>query len=124
MLNALPSADHVEIGETLTPSNAVLPQPQPGDSAFNGPIKANPNATSRTVARGQTLADRQGLRHPYGVLININAIANPNQVKVGTQLMLRASQPQVDTTSAAGDSVPAAQPSKGQGTRATVVKRR
>jgi len=116
VLNALPSADHVEIGQTLKlPSNAVLPQPaaRPTARVQPAPIKANPNATSHTVARGQTLTQiAKAYDIPMASLISINAIANPNQVKVGTQLMLRASQPQVDTTSAPGDSVPAAQASE------------
>ena len=116
VLNALPSADHVEIGQTLKlPSNAVLPQPAPRATARvqPAPIKANPNATSHTVARGQTLTQiAKAYDIPMASLISINAIANPNQVKVGTQLMLRASQPQVDTRSAPGDSVPAAQASE------------
>ena len=110
VLNALPSADHVEIGQTLNlPSNAVLPQPAPRATAQvqPTPIKANPNATSHTVARGQTLTQiAKAYDIPMASLISINAIANPNQVKVGTRLMLRSTTPQLDTTSAAGDSVP------------------
>ncbi len=116
VLNGLASADHVEIGQTLKlPSNAVLPQPAPQATARVQPvpIKANPNATSHTVARGQTLTQiAKAYNIPMASLISINAIANPNQVKVGTKLMLRSSQPEVDTTSAAGDSVPAAQASE------------
>ena len=119
VLNALPSADHVEIGQTLKlPSNAVLPQAAPRATARvqPAPIKADPNATSHTVARGQTLTQiAKAYDIPMASLISINAIANPNQVKVGTQLMLRSSQPQLDTTSAPRDSVPASQASEGSG---------
>ena len=111
-LNALSSADHVEIGQTLKlPSNAVLPQPapKPKPRVQPVPIKANPNATSHTVARGQTLTQiAKAYNIPMASLISINAIANPNQVEVGTQLMLRSSQPKVETA-AASDSVPAEQ---------------
>lgn len=119
VLNALPSADHVEIGQTLKlPSNAVLPQAAPRATARvqPAPIKADPNATSHTVARGQTLTQiAKAYDIPMASLISINAIANPNQVKVGTQLMLRSSQPQLDTTSAPRDSVPASQASESSG---------
>ncbi|QNI72661.1 LysM peptidoglycan-binding domain-containing protein [Synechococcus sp. NOUM97013] len=119
VLNALPSADHVEIGQTLKlPSNAVLPQAAPRATARvqPAPIKADPNATSHTVARGQTLTQiAKAYDIPMASLISINAIANPNQVKVGTQLMLRSSQPQLDTTSGPRDSVPASQASEGSG---------
>ena len=125
VLNALPSADHVEIGQTLTlPSNAVLPQAAPRATARvqPAPIKADPNATSHTVARGQTLTQiAKAYDIPMASLISINAIANPNQVKIGTQLMLRSSQPQLDATSAARDSVPAAQASEASGDSVDIV---
>ncbi|MGB0874978.1 MAG: LysM peptidoglycan-binding domain-containing protein, partial [Synechococcus sp.] len=90
-LNNLRNANHVEVGQTLRlPSNAVMPRP-----AFK-PVAVTPipGATEHTVAKGQTLTQiAKAYDIPMASLISINAIANPNQVKVGTQLMLRSSQP-------------------------------
>ncbi|KZR83271.1 N-acetylmuramoyl-L-alanine amidase sle1 precursor [Synechococcus sp. MIT S9509] len=93
-LNALSSADHVEVGQTLKlPSNAVLPQAKPRATAKPVPIQAKPNAISHIVARGQTLTQiARAYDIPITSLININAIQNPNQVNIGTQLMLRSTE--------------------------------
>ena len=93
-LNNLGDADHVEVGQRLRlPSNAVLPQPRPTTAKRKPvPVKADPNATSHTVARGQTLTQ---IAKAYDVsvssLVDINSIANPNAVEVGTKLLLRQS---------------------------------
>ena len=91
-LNGLSSPDHVEIGQSLRlPSNAVLPQAKPKATAKPVPIQAKPNALSHTVARGQTLTQiARAYDIPITSLISINAIENPNQVTIGTQLMLRS----------------------------------
>ena len=93
-LNGLSSADHVEIGQTLKlPSNAVLPQAKPKPAAKPVPIQAKPNAISHTVARGQTLSQiAKAYDIPLTSLVSINAIDNPNQVNIGTQLMLRSTE--------------------------------
>ena len=124
VLNALPSADHVEIGQTLKlPSNAVLPQPAARATARVQPAPIKGSQRQHTVARGQTLTQiAKAYDIPMASLISINAIANPNQVKVGTQLMLRASQPQVDSNITAGDSVPAAQASESSSQGRTAVQ--
>jgi LysM repeat protein len=98
VLNGLASADHVEKGQTLKlPSNAVLPKPKTAakPKLKPVPVKADPNATSHTVARGQTLTQiAKAYKVPVASLVSINSIANPNQVNVGTKLMLRASETQ------------------------------
>ena len=96
VLNSLSSADHVESGQTLKlPSNAVLPKPKTAAKPKPVPVKADPNATSHTVARGQTLTQiAKAYKVPVASLVSINSIANPNQVTVGTKLMLRASETQ------------------------------
>ena len=101
-LNGLSSADHVEIGQTLKlPSNAVLPQAKPKPTAKPVPIQAKPNAISHTVARGQTLSQiAMAYDIPLTSLVSINAIDNPNQVNIGTQLMLRSTESTSNTSTA------------------------
>ena len=101
-LNGLSSADHVEIGQTLKlPSNAVLPQAKPKPTAKPVPIQAKPNAISHTVARGQTLSQiAKAYDIPLTSLVSINAIENPNQVNIGTQLMLRSTESTSNTATA------------------------
>ncbi len=102
VLNGLSSADHVEIGQTLKlPSNAVLPQAKPKPTAKPVPIQAKPNAISHTVARGQTLSQiAKAYDIPLTSLVSINAIENPNQVNIGTQLMLRSAESTSNTSTA------------------------
>ena len=90
-INSLPSADHVEVGQTLKlPTSAVLPKPKPVAKAKPTPIKANPNATAHTVARGQTLTQiARAYEVPVASLIDLNTINDPNKVTIGTKLMLR-----------------------------------
>jgi LysM repeat protein len=103
-INSLPSADHVEVGQTLKlPTSAVLPKPKPVAKAKPTPIKANPNATSHTVARGQTLTQiARAYEVPVASLIDLNTINDPNKVTIGTKLMLRDTpRPETSTTPAA-----------------------
>jgi LysM repeat protein len=90
-INSLRSADHVELGQTLKlPTSAVFPKPKPVAKAKPTPIKANPNATSHTVARGQTLTQiARAYEVPVASLIDLNTINDPNKVTIGTKLMLR-----------------------------------
>ena len=90
-INNLPSADHVEVGQTLKlPTSAVLPKPKPVAKAKPAPITADPNATSHTVARGQTLTQiARAYEVPVASLIDLNTINDPNKVTIGTKLMLR-----------------------------------
>ena len=90
-INSLPSADHVEVGQTLKlPTSAVLPKPKPVAKAKPTPIKANPSAISHTVARGQTLTQiARAYEVPVASLIDLNTINDPNKVTIGTKLMLR-----------------------------------
>ena len=101
-LNGLSSPDHVEIGQTLKlPSNAVLPQAKPKAKSKPVPIQAKPNAISHTVARGQTLSQiAKAYDIPMTALISINAIENPDQVNIGTQLMLRSTESTSNTSTA------------------------
>ena len=109
-LNNLPSADHVELGDTLKlPSNAVLPKPKAKTvaKAKPVPIKADPKASAHTVARGQTLTQiAKAYQVPVASLIALNSIANPDKVEVGTKLMLRGTATPTQTAKPA----PAAQP--------------
>jgi LysM repeat protein len=103
-INSLPSADHVEVGQTLKlPTSAVLPKPKTVAKAKPTPIKANPNATSHTVARGQTLTQiARAYEVPVASLIDLNTINDPNKVTIGTKLMLRDTRrPETSTTPAA-----------------------
>ena len=111
-LNGLSSADHVEIGQTLKlPSNAVLPQAKPKPAAKPVPIQAKPNAISHTVARGQTLSQiAEAYDIPLTSLVSINAIENPNQVNIGTQLMLRSTESTSATSTASTTSAAERQP--------------
>jgi LysM repeat protein len=90
-INSLRSADHVELGQTLKlPTSAVFPKPKPVAKAKPTLIKANPNATSHTVARGQTLTQiARAYEVPVASLIDLNTINDPNKVTIGTKLMLR-----------------------------------
>ena len=99
-LNDLASADHVEVGQRLKlPVNAVLPKPQKASKAKPVPVKAVPNASSHTVARGQTLTQ---IGKAYGIpvasIISLNSLENPNNVKEGTKLMLRSREAQPSAT--------------------------
>jgi len=99
-LNDIASADHVEVGQRLKlPVNAVLPKPKKAAKAKPVPVKAVPNASSHTVARGQTLTQ---ISKAYGIpvasLISLNSLENANKVTVGTKLMLRSSEAQPSAT--------------------------
>ncbi|MGC6483836.1 MAG: LysM peptidoglycan-binding domain-containing protein [Synechococcus sp.] len=92
-VNHLRDANHVEVGQTLRlPSNAVLPEPKRSKTAKAKPvpIQASPDATSHTVARGQTLTQiAKAYKVSVRSLVDINGLDNPNKVKVGTTLLLR-----------------------------------
>ncbi len=106
-INNLPSANHVELGQTLKlPTSAVLPKPKPAAKAKPTPIKANPNATSHTVARGQTLTQiARAYEVPVASLIDLNTINDPNKVTIGTKLMLRDTR-RPETTESVSTAVP------------------
>ena len=105
-INSLPSADHVEVGQTLKlPTSAVLPKPKPVAKAKPTPIKANPNATAHTVARGQTLTQiARAYEVPVASLIDLNTINDPNKVTIGTKLMLRET-PRTETSTSVSTTV-------------------
>ena len=112
-INSLRSADHVELGQTLKlPTSAVLPNPKPVAKAKPTPIKANPNATSHTVARGQTLTQiARAYEVPVASLIDLNTINDPNKVTIGTKLMLRETLPTESvSTSVQASTTPEAKP--------------
>ncbi|HJN34492.1 MAG TPA: LysM peptidoglycan-binding domain-containing protein, partial [Prochlorococcus sp.] len=90
-LNGLRNANHVERGQTLKlPQGAVIPKPKAAAKTKPVAIKANPNATSHTVARGQTLSQiARAYQIPVASLIKINGINNPNKLLVGSNLALR-----------------------------------
>ena len=101
-LNDLASADYVEVGQTLKlPVNAVLPKPKKATKPKPVPVKVVPNASSHTVASGQTLTQ---ISKAYGIpvasLLSLNSLENPNKVTVGTKLMLRSSEAQPSATQA------------------------
>ena len=112
-INSLQSADHVELGQTLKlPTTAVLPKPKPVAKAKPTPIKANPSATSHTVARGQTLTQiARAYEVPVASLVDLNTINDPNKVTIGTKLMLRDTRPTESvSTSVQTSTTPAAKP--------------
>ncbi|MDC0315722.1 LysM peptidoglycan-binding domain-containing protein [Synechococcus sp. AH-551-G15] len=112
-INSLRSADHVELGQTLKlPTSAVLPKPKPIAKAKPTPIKANPNATFHTVARGQTLTQiARAYEVPVASLIDLNTINDPNKVTIGTKLMLRETLPTESvSTSVQTSTTPEAKP--------------
>ena len=104
-LNGLANANYVERGQTLKlPQGAVVPKPKAAAKPKPVAIQANPNATSHTVARGQTLNQIAGAYQiPVATLIKINGINNPNKLLVGSKLSLRVkpsttTQPKSTTT--------------------------
>ena len=112
-INSLRSADHVELGQTLKlPTSAVLPKPKSVTKAKPTPIKGNPNATSHTVARGQTLTQiARAYEVPVASLVDLNTINDPNKVTIGTKLMLRDTRPTESvSTSVQTSTTPAAKP--------------
>jgi len=92
-VNNLRDPNHVELGQTLRlPSNAVLPQSKRAQAPKTKPvpINASPNASSHTVARGQTLTQiAKAYEVSVASLVDINSLGDPNKVTVGTKLLLR-----------------------------------
>ena len=87
VVNNLRNANHVEVGQTLKlPSNAVIAKAKPKSA----PIRVVPGASQHTVDRGQTLTQiARAYKLPVATLIDLNAISNPNNVKVGATLYLK-----------------------------------
>ena len=87
VVNNLRNANHVEVGQTLKlPSNAVIAKAKPKPA----PIRVVPGASQHTVDRGQTLTQiARAYKLPVATLIDLNAISNPNNVKVGATLYLK-----------------------------------
>ena len=88
LVNNLRNANHVEVGQTLKlPSNAVIARAKPKPA----PIQVVPGASQHTVGRGQTLTQiARAYKLPVATLVELNAISNPNKVKVGTTLYLKS----------------------------------
>ena len=89
VVNNLRNANHVEVGQTLKlPSNAVIAKAKPKPA----PIRVVPGASQHTVDRGQTLTQiARAYKLPVATLIDLNAISDPNNVKVGATLYLKTS---------------------------------
>ena len=87
VVNNLRNANHVEMGQTLKlPSNAVIAKAKPKPA----PIRVVPGANQHTVDRGQTLTQiARAYKLPVATLIDLNAISDPNNVKVGATLYLK-----------------------------------
>ncbi len=87
VVNNLRNANHVEVGQTLKlPSNAVIAKAKPKPA----PIRVIPGASQHTVDRGQTLTQiARAYKLPVATLIDLNAISDPNNVKVGATLYLK-----------------------------------
>ena len=81
VVNNLRNANHVEVGQTLKlPSNAVIAKAKPKPA----PIRVVPGASQHTVDRGQTLTQiARAYKLSMATLIDLNAISDPNKVKVG-----------------------------------------
>lgn len=88
LVNNLRNANHVEVGQTLKlPSNALIARAKPKPA----PIRVIPGASQHTVGRGQTLTQiARAYKLPVATLVDLNAISNPNKVKVGTTLYLKS----------------------------------
>lgn len=88
IVNSLRNPNHVEAGQTLKlPSHAVIAKAKPKAA----PINVVPGASQHTVGRGQTLTQiARAYQLPVATLIDLNAINDPNKVKVGTTLYLKA----------------------------------
>ena len=88
IVNGLRNPNHVEVGQTLKlPSHAVIAKAKPKAA----PINVVPGASQHTVGRGQTLTQiARAYQLPVATLIDLNAINDPNKVKVGTTLYLKA----------------------------------
>jgi len=89
VVNNLRNANHVEVGQTLKlPSNAFIAKAKPKPA----PIRVVPGASQHTVDRGQTLTQiARAYKLPVATLIDLNAISDPNNVKVGATLYLKTS---------------------------------
>ena len=128
-VNNLRDANHVELGQTLRlPSNAVLPQPKRAQATKTKPVPINPspNATSHTVARGQTLTQ---IAKAYEVsvtsLVDINSLGDPNKVTVGTKLLLRRPAETTQTplaTQSVAEPVQTSQPAVSEQTPTTAAE--
>ena len=112
LVNGLRNANHVELGQTLKlPSNAVIAQPKPKPA----PIQVTPGAREHTVGRGQTLTQiARAYELPVATLIDINAISDPNKVKVGTTLYLKAPEQPVAQTESDPTAKPQPEPSRAE----------
>ena len=112
LLNGLRNANHVEVGQTLKlPSNAVIAQAKPKPA----PIQVMPGASEHTVGRGQTLTQiARAYELPVATLIDINAISDPNKVKVGTTLYLKAPEQPVAQTESDPTAKPQPEPSRAE----------
>ena len=119
VVNNIGNANHVEVGQTLKlPSNAVIAKAKPKPA----PIRVVPGASQHTVGRGQTLTQiARAYRLPVATLIDLNAINDPDNVKVGATLYLKSpDQPlsssslntssQLATSSSSASSIPARTP--------------
>ncbi len=87
VVNNLRNANHVEVGQTLKlPSNAFIAKAKPKPA----PIRVVPGASQHIVDRGQTLTQiARAYKLPVATLIDLNAISDPNNVKVGATLYLK-----------------------------------
>ena len=112
LVNGLRNANHVEAGQTLKlPSNAVIAQAKPKPA----PIQVTPGASEHTVGRGQTLTQiARAYELPVATLIDINAISDPNKVKVGTTLYLKAPEQPVAQTESDPTAKPQPEPSRAE----------
>ena len=119
VVNNIGNANHVEVGQTLKlPSNAVIAKAKPKPA----PIRVVPGASQHTVGRGQTLTQiARAYRLPVATLIDLNAINDPDNVKVGATLYLKSpDQPlsssslntssQLATSSSSASSIPTRTP--------------
>ena len=121
VVNNIGNANHVEVGQTLKlPSNAVIAKAKPKPA----PIRVVPGASQHTVGRGQTLTQiARAYRLPVATLIDLNAINDPDNVKVGATLYLKSpDQPlssssfntssQLATSSTSASSIPTRTPAE------------
>ena len=85
-LNGISDPDHVEVGRKLVlPSAAATSTASPGSLSEPGTVTVKPGETLLQIAARYDM--------PVSQLITLNDIKDPDQLKIGRQLLVRGSKP-------------------------------
>jgi LysM repeat protein len=85
-LNDIDDDDLLQVGDRLRLPGGPRSEP----AAAAAPIKADPSAEEHVVERGQTLSRiAEAYDIPMARLVALNDLSDPDQLKVGTRLVLR-----------------------------------